>query len=486
MKKIVTLSGGSGGFILLSGLAEYAIDITSIATVFDSGGSTGVLRDAYGALPQGDLRRCLLALTPNSSEWRKPFMRRQKEKGFLEGHPLGNLMLFAFEEDYGRADASKVLGKLMHTRGTVLPVSIDDAHLVATLSDGSEVFSESAIDTRVASDNIEIVRMRLDRPATATRSAIDAITASDYIIIGPGDLYTSLIPNLLAEGVTEAINASSAPIIYVANFMTKASETRGYTLERFLESLRAHGISRPITYVVHTHESIAPELLNVYREKEGAEEVVSANTTTLRSYCEHYHLEPLQSERAAREGIIRHSSHKLGRALMDIIEERHTARLLIIDLDDTLIQTTLGDKKFPGAPEKISLTPGALEFLHAYQGKRSLLTVGDVELQNRKVDALGLSQFIDEQFVCSSPEGKFEIMRFLVKRTKSSKDVLVVGDRVDSELHFAQQLGCTVVRICLPGGKYAKQSVPLNEKIACSAADFTTLMHFCSSNFLAK
>ena len=148
MPKVVTISGGSGGFTLLRGLVKYPIDITSIATVFDNGGSTGILRDVYGALPQGDLRRCLLALILNNNQWRQLFNHRFTREGFLEDHALGNLILLAAEEIHGRVDTTKVLGEILGVHGKVLPVSVDDAHLEALLDDGATIRTESVIDKR--------------------------------------------------------------------------------------------------------------------------------------------------------------------------------------------------------------------------------------------------------------------------------------------------------------------------------------------------
>ena len=456
-KKVVTISGGSGGFTLLRGLVEYPIDIISIATVFDSGGSTGVLRDAYGALPQGDIRRCLLALIPNSSQWRGMFMHRFSRDGFLENHALGNLMLLAAEERYGRADAVKVLGEMLGARGQVMPVSVDDAHLVALLDDGSEIFTESAIDTRnILTDERKIVSVRLTKPATACRSVLEAIKSADYIIIGPGDLYTSLIPNLLVYRVSEAIVQSSAKLIYVSNLMTKGAETRGYSVCDFLKALRLYGIDRKIDVVVVSLDDIPSNLIDIYRNTEHAEPAMQIDYAVAMQYGIRYQIASLFSENAANEGIIRHSAHKLGRIIMSIMEGRNDLCHLIVDLDDTLAQTTVTMRGDQNRLEYLTLVDGALKFLLTFPGKRIILTCGEHNLQSRKLEHLGIKDLFEEIYIVPKKGDKETIIANYLKRNgiKNPRNVIVVGDRVDAEILYGRSLGCKTIRVQLHGGKY--------------------------------
>lgn len=326
LPKVVTITGGSGGFVVLRGLREYPLEITAISTVFDSGGSTGILRDQYGALPQGDVRRCLLALIPDSrSDWRKFLMHRfGKDDTLLPNQSFGNLMLLVAEREWGRNDAAAHLARLMNARGNVLPVSVDTAHLMAELEGGETIATESAIDTRnILSDDRKIVRVWLDRPATTTREVVEAIAGADFLVIGPGDLYTSIVPSLLVGGVTKAINESKGKLIYVANIMTKGAETRGYAISDFLEVLAKYGIGRQWNALV-LHEGELPiQLLEEYR-KERAEPVACTDAcrTKLDSVVKQVILKDLLSRTGCERGLIRHSSKRLGRTLMDFIEGR--------------------------------------------------------------------------------------------------------------------------------------------------------------------
>ena len=460
-QKIVTISGGSGGFTLLRGLVEYPIDIISIATVFDSGGSTGVLRDAYGALPQGDLRRCLLALIPNSSQWREMFMHRFSRDGFLENHSLGNLILLAAEERFGRADAVRKLSEMLGARGQVMPVSVDDAHLVALLDDGTEVFTESAIDKRnILTDSRNIESVRLTKPTTACRNVIEAIESADFIIIGPGDLYTSLIPNLLVRGVSEAINSSSARLIYVSNLMTKGAETRGYTVCDFLNALRLYGIERKIDVVVTSLEDIPNSLIKNYKKAEHAEPAMFVDEELAIKFGSRYRVASLFSETSAKEGIIRHSAHKLGRTIMDVIEGRDNQKHLIVDLDDTIAETTRTMQGCHTRLENLVLTKGALKFLLSFPGRRVLLTCGDPNLQRNKLEHLGINDMFEEIMIVPKQSDKEASLAGYLKKhyIENPRDVTIVGDRVDAELLYGRSLGCRTVRVQLPGGKYGGAS----------------------------
>ena len=473
--KVVTISGGSGGFTLLRGLVQYPIDITSIATVFDSGGSTGILRDEYGALPQGDLRRCLLALIPNNSQWRQLFNHRFVREGFLEDHALGNLILLAAEEIYGRADSTRVLGEILGVRGRVLPVSVDDAHLEALLDDGTIIRTESEIDTRnILTDTRKIEKVWLTNPATACRDVVDAILSADFIIIGPGDLYTSLVPSLLVNGVAQAINRSPAKLIYVTNIMTKGAETRNYTVCDFLATLCEYGIARKFDHVVVAASDIPKELIHKYREAEHAELATMINDQSFTKYSLRYSVSSLYSEKAAKEGIIRHSSSKLGRVLMSIIESHGYEQCLIIDLDDTIAHTTRDMCEKNDRLKHLSLAKGALSFLLTFPGRRVLLSCGDSSLQRNKLHHLGIQGLFEEVIIVAKHTEKKEVISSHINDNliTEPQNVLIIGDRNDAELLYGKQLGCTTIQVCLEGGKYAQ---PTNTVADFSISSFMDL-----------
>lgn len=323
--KVVTLSGGTGGFTVLRGLRDQLLDITAICTVFDSGGSTGVLRDQYGALPMGDERRCLLALIPEEDAgWRDLMMARYEANGSpLSNHSLGNLLLLSAEKQWGRLGGIARLGELLHIRGRVLPVSTDDAHLTAELSDGSILRTEAAIDTRdPLTDERGISRVWLEPSAHACRDAIQAIEEADVIVIGPGDLFTSAIPNLLPRGATEAINASTAQLVYIANIMTKGAETRGYCAADFVDQLCRHGIARAFDHVLINTTPIPDDLRALYWEEDRAEPVTfdAACRARLLVRARNIVEAPLLSGTGLRERLLRHSSKAIAKEIMTIAE----------------------------------------------------------------------------------------------------------------------------------------------------------------------
>lgn len=463
-KKIVTIGGGSGGFTLLRGLRDYPVDITAICTVFDSGGSTGVLRDEYGALPQGDVRRCLLALLPDeASDWRRLLMHRFDKSGSLSDHALGNLLLFAAEKEWGRLGGIKQLCKLLGARGMVLPVSVDSAHLVAELSDGTRVNTESAIDTRnVLSDDRSIKRVWLDAPATATRDALDAITSADFIILGPGDLYTSIIPNLLVNGVVEAINASHAKLIYVSNLMTKGAETRDYQVVDFVKALASYGV-RKFDFVLASSDTAPPALMLAYAAKERATPLLlnSANANSLSGYAHRIVTRPLVSQRGVDEELVRHSSRRTARSIMSIVEGDADIAL-VVDLDDTLCETTRCLQGEATAVERLELAPGAEDFLASFSGKKILLTAGDEPWQNAKLSHLGIEKYFDRIVIVPLPEDKQSAMFELFEDEALNLvpvRTLVVGDRMEYEIAYAKAHGAVPVVMILPNGKYATKQV---------------------------
>lgn len=323
--KVVTVSGGSGGFTVLRGLREYPIDITALCTVYDSGGSTGVLRDEYGALPSGDIRRCVLALVPDTDDrLRQLLMYRFENNGHgLSDHSLGNLMLLGAERLWGRLGGIKYMSELFHTRGSVLPISTDSAHLMAELSDGTVLKTESMIDTRnPVVDHRTIAKVWLDPPTTACRDTIQSILEADVIVVGPGDLYTSIIPNLLTRGVVDAINESSARIVFVVNIMTKGAETRGYHAADFVTTFCSYGVERKIDTVVINNASIPKEMHDYYWEEDRAELVICTDECRhrLTYVTEHIIEADILSKTGLSQQLVRHSSKRLARILMDIIE----------------------------------------------------------------------------------------------------------------------------------------------------------------------
>lgn len=250
--------------------------LTAIVTMFDSGGSSGILRREFGYPPLGDLRQCLLALAddsdPGTAALRTAFDFRFSASSSLKGHSLGNLVLAALTSvNDGIEGAIQELAPLLRMTGQVTPVTLESADLCAELADGTVIRSESAIDLR-GTETPPIRRVYLDRTVTANPKAIEAIMEADAVVLGPGDLYTSIIPNLLADGVPEALANTPARLIYVCNLMTKRGETGDYDASDFAEAIVKHMNGRKLDYAIVNTEPVPERVLAAYAE-EGAHPV---------------------------------------------------------------------------------------------------------------------------------------------------------------------------------------------------------------------
>lgn len=266
MKKpnIVVIGGGTGTFVSLSGLKQYPVDLSAIVTMMDDGGSSGKLRDQLGVLPPGDLRQCLVALSDASDVWRKLFTYRF-ESGDLEGHNFGNILLSALEkvsENY--QDALDEAHRIMDVKGTVIPVTYDKATINVEYESGRKLVGEKLLDEKSA-DGSKIKKSYLLPTATITTQAKSAIKHADYIIVGPGDLYSSIIATAMVDGMVEAIKNSPAKLIYIMNLMTKSSQTPSYTACDHVTDLTKY-FGRNPDYVVMNTGEISEDLKNLYAE----------------------------------------------------------------------------------------------------------------------------------------------------------------------------------------------------------------------------
>ncbi len=233
--RIVVIGGGTGLSTLLRGLKHYSANITAIVTVADDGGSSGRLRREMGGIPPGDIRNCLTALADEEKLLTELFQYRFEAGSGLSGHSFGNLFLSAMNEitgDWEQAIAAS--SQVLAIRGRVLPSTLSDVSLWATLSDGRRIEGESKI-TKARGTIAEIGCLPADPPALP--QAIEAIKEADYIIVGPGSLYTSIIPNLLVPEIVEALAARCVPRIYICNIMTEPGETQGYSVSDHIRAI---------------------------------------------------------------------------------------------------------------------------------------------------------------------------------------------------------------------------------------------------------
>jgi len=244
-KRVVVIGGGAGTYQVLMGLKKYPFTLSAIVTMSDSGGSTGKLRKELSILPPGDVRRALIALSnlPLAEKTlEKLFDYRFHGKGSLRGHSVGNLLLAALTQITGREDlAIKEAGKILAVSGFVHPVTLDKTQLVAVLENGKRIVGESKIDLRWQGKEYAkspIKKVLLKPNAKVFTDAAKDIKNADLIILGPGDLYTSVVPNLLVEGVNQAIGRSRAKVVLIVNLMTKPGETDDFTASSFVKKIR--------------------------------------------------------------------------------------------------------------------------------------------------------------------------------------------------------------------------------------------------------
>src|SRR5437763_12747028 len=277
--RVVTIGGGSGTFSVLSHMKKYSFNISAIVTMSDSGGSSRRLMDEFRRqVPLGDLRQSLVALARNGALWREVFMHRfelseeqdgtQRQRG-LRGHSLGNLILKGLQ-DINNGDlllAIEDAQELLNTAGRVLPVTLAQTSICAELEDGTTICGETEIDTRGNNHPEDLSPIKqlclIPEDAPGCAQAIRAIRRADTIIIGPGDLYTSLIPNLLVADIARAVRESDAEKVYICNLMTKHGETDGYNVSDLVIEIHSYLVSR-VDRVIINDVTFPADLLHMY------------------------------------------------------------------------------------------------------------------------------------------------------------------------------------------------------------------------------
>jgi uncharacterized cofD-like protein len=260
--RVVAVGGGTGLGTLLRGLKLYTSNITAIVTVTDDGGSSGRLRGELGLPPPGDIRNCLVALADTEPLMESLFQHRFSRGGSLEGHSFGNLFIAAMAEVTGDfEEAVRESSRVLAIRGRVLPSTKTSALLRAEFTDGTTVLGETAI----AAAGKAIARVYLEPPdSEPLPESLEAIAAADLIVLGPGSVYSSVVPNLLVRGIAEAIASSPATVVYVANIMTQAGETDGYGVAEHLEAVVQHAGRQLVHVVVENDAPVDPSVLAMY------------------------------------------------------------------------------------------------------------------------------------------------------------------------------------------------------------------------------
>lgn len=271
---VVVIGGGTGLSTMLRGLKKYTSNITAIVTVGDDGGGSGKLREDLGMLPPGDIRNCILALA-DTEPLMQDLLQYRFTEGSLKGQSFGNLFLAAMAGISENFEAAvQKMSSVLAVKGKVLPVTLADMKLVAELENGGIVEGESKIPSEAVIRKSRIKKLSIEpEDAEPLHEAIKAIEKADIIIMGPGSLYTSIVPNLLVKGISQAICKSKAKKVYISNVMTQPGETDKFKVSDHLRVLMHYGVAENIDYVIANNGVIPPEISERYA-KEGAELVI--------------------------------------------------------------------------------------------------------------------------------------------------------------------------------------------------------------------
>jgi uncharacterized cofD-like protein len=317
-KKVVVIGGGTGNFVVLRGLKNFQVDLTAIVSMADDGGSTGILRDEMGVLPPGDVRQCLVALS-NSSRLMRSLMNYRFENGGLGGHSFGNLFLSVLEKVTGSFEkAVEEASKILNIKGKVVPITMNQVRLKMVLDNRKllegekEIYLSQEIDQGYKS-------IYLEPYPTVNPSVIDEIINADLIIIGPGGLHTSLIPNLLVEGVCSAICRSAAKKVFVVNLMNRKGQTTGFKTSHYLAELVRYLGKDVFDHILLNGQQPPKSLIDVYAS-EG--ELVQNDLDDERVIMASLLGSPAEASKKdfIKRNLIRHDSKKLAQELMKIVD----------------------------------------------------------------------------------------------------------------------------------------------------------------------
>jgi len=326
-KKIVCLGGGTGTFVVLKGLKLYPYHLTGIVTMSDSGGSNKRIRDEFGLLPTSDIRQCFVALsneTGGEGLLRKLFMYRFEKGEGIRGMTFGNLFMAALSDILGSQEAAiRKTGEVLRIHGTVIPVTFTQTNLFAEYEDGHVVDEEHLIDEPTHDGTLRIKNLYLKPEPQANPAAIKAIENADLIVLGPGDLYTSLLPNLIIPDIAKAVSISKAKKVFVLNLMTKYGQTYGYSAKDHIIVLEKY-IGKTVDYVVSNNEPFPQTVLRRYKAM-GEYPVVDDlqqnmyYTVVRQGVIGKGEVKKSTSDKLVRS-LIRHDSNKLAKVLVNILE----------------------------------------------------------------------------------------------------------------------------------------------------------------------
>lgn len=325
---IVVIGGGTGSFTVLSALKEHTRNITAVVNMSDDGGSTGILRDEQGALPPGDVRQCLVALSRAPETLRTLFNYRY-HGGALGGHAFGNLLLTALEKTTGNFGiAVQTASKILNITGQVLPVTLMDCKLIHITHDGDTISGQHAVEGHTMNPLIR-PELRLEPCVAVNPKVKRALKRAELIVIAPGNLYASLAPTLLVTGLAEAIKETDAPIVLVTNLVTKPGQTDGFKVGDFTDEIERFIGSRGVDYVIYNNQRPDKVLLQKYAA--AGEYWVAADEEALKKARYQAIGVPLVSgnipthspgDTLIRRTLIRHDGERLAQTIMSLLPSR--------------------------------------------------------------------------------------------------------------------------------------------------------------------
>lgn len=321
-KNIVTIGGGTGTFVVLSGLKELSgISLSAIVSVADDGGSTGRLRDAYGFLPPADARQALVALAEGKEEENilRDLFTYRFPKGDIAGHNLGNLLLTALSDRLGSAGkAIHAASEILRVKGHVVPVSEFPAILTATLESGEELVGQHAINARAPGSPISSLGVK--DGVSLSREAKEVVESADMIILGPGDLYSSTLANFAVPGLMDAVSKSKATLVYFVNLFTMVAETDGYTAKRHVEEITRYADRKPDVIFVHTGE-LPQHVRDYYAKKKGFPVVddLGDDPSVVRGSFADPVIIPKAEKDVIDRSLIRHDPKKVAEAIKKLL-----------------------------------------------------------------------------------------------------------------------------------------------------------------------
>jgi len=326
-KKIVVMGGGTGSFAVLSGLKKYPVSLKAIVAMTDDGGSSGVLRDEMGVLPPGDLRQCLVALSESPEVMREIFNYRFS-RGRIRGHNLGNLLISALEKIKGGLDkALPHINDILVLKGEVIPVTYDKVRLAAKLENNKVLIGEHKINASKLLKKQHLKRLFTKPEAWANPRAIKAIKEADLIVIGPGNLYCSLLPIFLISGIRRALKKTKAKVFYNINLMTKKGHTDGFSIFDFVEKMEEYLGKDVIDYVIFNNKKPPRAILSKYSSqgeivkfpkykafKKSGKIYIGRNLISNNLYTQ-------KKSDSVERTLIRHDSGRLARAIIETYDE---------------------------------------------------------------------------------------------------------------------------------------------------------------------